>query len=347
MKRRLSALLSVILVSILVLTCVMLVPKRTEAAEMTISGTVCDSTTSDMLYLKTSGGTMQIKLDSNTDTSGAKFLLPGNTLTCSIYTASDEYWHASKIVGVSSSGNVTVDTSNKATVKGTIAKGTSEELLYLVVTNGTMQIKLDSNTDISGCKYLIIGRTVSVTCARGSDAYMHALSINDVASSSATSVSTGASGSASGGVTGTIDKGTTTSLLRLSTSAGTMEFVLDLATDITQCRAFIPGQSATVYFYRGDDAWNHVSKIVNNSSKASDNTNLDQSSQATVSGVVANNTDEGTIYLATDGGVMQIRMDSSTVFTKCPILLTGKNIQVTCMRGADEYFHAVSVSANY
>lgn len=346
MKRRLSALLSVLLMVVMVFACVIIAPTKTEAAEMTVTGTVCDSTTSDVLYLSTNGGTMQIKLDANTDTSGAKFLLPGNTLTCSIYTASDEYWHASKITGNTSSGKVTVDTSNKATVKGTIAKGTSEELLYLVVTNGTMQIKIDTETDISGCKYLIIGRSVNVVCARGSDAYMHALSISDAGGNVTTAVS--ASGNVSTtGVTGTIDKGTTTSLLRLSTSAGTMEFVLDLASDISQCRAMVPGQSATVTFYRGDDAWNHVSKIVNNSSRVSDAANLDQSSNATVSGTIVNNTNEGTIYLATDGGIMEIRVDSSTVFTKCPILLIGKNAQITCMRGSDEYFHAVTVSANY
>ncbi len=346
MKKKLSSLISVLIMLMAVLACATAVPARTSAAEMTISGTVTDSTTQEILFLNTSGGTMQIKLDSNTDTSGAKFLLPGNSLTCSIYTGSDEYWHASKITGSSSSGKATVDTSNKATVKGTIAKGTSEELLYLVVQNGTMQIKIDPETDISGCKYLIIGRTVNVVCARGSDAYMHALTITDASNYSG--MVTTASGSVSTtGVTGTIDKGTTTSLLRLSTSAGTMEFVMDLASDISQCRALVPGQSATVSFYRGDDAWNHVSRIVNNSSKASDLANLDQASKATVSGTISSNTNESTIYLETSGGVMQIRIDSSTGFTKCPVLLAGKNAQIVCMRGSDEYFHAVTVEADY
>ena len=346
MNRRLSALLSVLLMVTFVFACVVVAPTKTEAAEMTITGTVCDSTTSDVLYLDTSGGTMQIKLDANTDTSEAKFLLPGNTLTCAIYTAADEYWHASKISGNVSSGKATVDTSNKATVKGTIAKGTNEEMLYLVISNGTMHIKLDPETDISGCKYLIIGRTISVVCARGSDAYMHAISISDAGMNNTTAAA--ATGKVSGnGVSGTIDKGTTTSLLRLATSGGTMEFVMDLASDISQCRAMVPGQSATVYFYRGDDAWNHVSRIVNNSSKVSDTVTLDQSSNLTVSGYIANNTDEGTIYLATDGGLMTIKVDASIVFTKCPILLTEKKAEITCQRGSDEYYHAVSVSVNY
>ena len=346
MNKKLSAFLSVWLIAIMVFACVSITSTKTEAAEMTITGTVCDSTTSDVLYLDTSGGTMQIKLDANTDTSEAKFLLPGNTLTCAIYTAPDEYWHASKITGNKSSGKATVDTSNKATVKGTIAKGTSEEMLYLVISNGTMHIKLDPETDISGCKYLIIGRTISVVCARGSDAYMHAITITDAGNSGTSS--SAAVGTVSGnGVTGTIDKGTTTSLLRLATSGGTMEFVMDLASDISGCRAMVPGQSATVYFYRGDDAWNHVSRIVNNSSKITDTATLDQNSKVTVTGTIANNTDEGTIYLVTDGGVMQIKVDASTVFTKCPILLTEKKAEITCMRGSDEYYHAVTVSVNY
>ena len=346
MKKKLSAFMGVLLMLVAVFTCGIAVPARSSAAETTVSGTVTDSTTADMLYLNTGDGTMQIKIDSSTDTSGAKFLLPGNTLSCTVYRGNDAYMHASRITSYSAAGKVTVDTSNRATVKGTIAKGTTEELLYLVVTNGTMQIKIDSDTDISGCKFLIIGRTVNVDCARGSDAYMHALSITDATNYSVNTSTSSGTVSASG-VTGTIDKGTTTSLLRLATSAGTMEFVMDLATDISKCRALVPGQSATVSFYRGDDAWNHVSKIVNNSSNIADQANLDQSTQATVSGTIANNTNEGLIYLETSGGVMQIRIDSATGFTKCPVLLVGREVQIVCMRGSDGYYHASSVSANY
>ena len=67
----------------------------------------------------------------------------------------------------------------------------------------------------------------------------------------------------------------------------------------------------------------------------------------TVSGTISSNTNESTIYLETSGGVMQIRIDSSTGFTKCPVLLAGKNAQIVCMRGSDEYFHAVTVEADY
>ena len=320
-------------------------PASVEAAEMTYSGTVSEKTTAEILYLSTSGGTVQIKIDSGTEFSNAKFLLPGNSITANCYVGSDEYWHASKLTGNSTAGKVSVDTGNKATVKGRIAKGTSEELLYLVVDNGTMQIKLDSDTDLDGCRFLIVGKTVSVSCARGSDAYMHALSISDVGGSSSSSSSGSSVGTASGNsVTGTVEKGTTSSILFLETSGGTMQFVLDLATDASECRTLIPGQSVTVTFYRGSDAWNHSSKMVNNSAKAASETSLG-SDRATVTGRVSGDTKENTLFLDTDGGTMQIRLDASTNFSRCPVLLIDKKVEVVVAHGSDEYLHAVAINA--
>ncbi len=348
MRRKLSVLLRILLIIAIALLGAAAYPAKTMASEVTVSGTVTDSTNTEMLYLNTSDGTMHLKMDSNTDTSGVKFILPGSTVTCKIYLPNDGYWHISKITGVTAVGKVSVDTSSPATVRGTIAKGTTSELIYLVVDNGTMQIKIDNDTDLSNCRYLIIGKTVSVSCGRGSDAYMHAISISDANTYSVNTYSS-SSGSATSKntVSGTIDKGTTTSLLRLATSAGTMEFVMDLATDISSCRALIPGQSATVSFYRGDDAWNHVSKIINGSSAKASDANLDQSSRATVNGTIANNTNEGLLYLNTNDGTMQIKIDNATGFGKCPVLLIDKSAQVVCVHGSDGYLHAVTINADY
>ena len=334
---------------ILLLSCVVLslgrFPAKAVAAEITYTGTVSDKTTADKLYLSTSGGTVEIKLDSNTEIVNARFLLPGNSVTANCYTGSDEYWHASRITGNSSVGKVAIDTSNKATVKGTIAKGTTEELLYLVVENGTMQIKIDESTDVEGVKFLIIGKTIQVVVARGSDAYMHALSISEVAGSSSAGSSTGVAASGSG-ISGTVEKGTTTSLLYLNTSGGTMQIVLDLATDVSGSRVLLPGQKVTVNFYRGSDAWNHASRIVNNTATAAPEVSLDSGARITVSGRVTGDTTENTLYLNTSGGVMQIKLDEATNYSRCPVLLLDKNIQVTCDRGSDEYYHAVSIIAN-
>ena len=344
MKKRICAMVLSTIMLFFASLAVLDVPTTVEAAEMTYSGTVSEKTTSEVLYLSTSGGTVQIKIDGNTEFSNAKFLLPGNSITANCYVGSDEYWHATKLTGNSSAGKVSVDTGNKATVKGRVAKGTSEELLYLVVDNGTMQIKLDGDTDLSGCRFLIVGKTVTVTCARGSDAYMHALSISDTGSTTASSGGSSV-GTASGtSVTGTVEKGTTSSILYLETSGGTMQFVLDLATDASEGRTLIPGNSVTVYFYRGSDAWNHSSKMVNNTAKASAETSLG-GEKVTVTGRVTSETKENTLFLETDGGTMQIRLDASTNFSRCPVLLHDKKVQVVCQHGSDEYLHAVQIIA--
>jgi hypothetical protein len=334
---------------ILLLSCVVLglvrFPARTAAAEITYSGTVSDKTTADKLYLSTSGGTVEIKLDGSTEIVNARFLLPGNSVTANCYTGTDEYWHASKITGNSSVGKVAIDNSTKATVKGTIAKGTTEEMLYLVVDNGTMQIKIDESTDVSAVKFLIIGKTIQVVVARGSDAYMHALSISDVAGASSSSGSSTGVAASGSGISGTVEKGTTTSLLYLNTSGGTMQIVLDLATDVSASRVLLPGQKVTVNFYRGSDAWNHASRIVNNTATAAPEVSLDSGARITVSGRVTGDTKEDTLFLNTSGGVMQIKLDAATNFSRCPVLLHDKKVQVVCQHGSDEYLHAVQIIA--
>ncbi len=340
MKKKISLALSVLLVFSCLVVGEVLLPTRSFASEITYTGTVSDKTTTDVLYLSTSGGVVEIKLDATTEFSNAKFLLPGNQVTANCYTGSDEYWHASKISGSTSAGRVNVDKANSSKVKGTVAKGTSEELLYLVVSNGTMQIKIDEDTDVSGVGFLIIGKTIEVTCARGSDAYMHALSISDVAGRTISSSSGKISGT---GVTGKVEKGTTSSILYLETSGGTMQFVLDLATDASACRVLIPGQSVTVSYYRGNDAWNHASKMINNTSNAASVVALDEKSRMTVSGKVTEDSTENTLHLNTSGGEMHIRLDENTDYSRCPVLLFDKTVQVVCEVGSDEYFHAVQV----
>ena len=346
MKKRAFSVFTAVIMLFSMFAGVILFPVRIVAAESTFSGTVSDKTNAEMLYLNTSGGTMEIKIDSNVAVSGTKVILPGNSVVATCYVGSDEYWHVSKLSGSTQVGKPAIDQSTKATVKGRIAKGTSEELLYLVVDNGTMQIKMDADTDLSGTTMLIIGKQIQVVCARGSDAYMHALSISDVATASSSvssASSTSSGGSSANYVSGTVEKGTTASMLYLGTSGGTMEFVLDLATDASGCRVLIPGQSISVNFYRGSDAWNHTSKIVNNSSKAAAEVSLDASSKTTVTGTVDGATTENTLFLNTSGGTMQIRLDASTNFSRCPVILQDKSISVTIERGSDEYYHAVAI----
>ncbi len=364
MKTKIAGLFGGLLAMVLVPAALINVPAYADAAESTFSGTVSDKTTADVLYLVTSGGTMQFKLDATTDLSTAKFLLPGYDVTVTGSVGGDEYWHAGKVTGTAVAGAANLD-SRQYLVRGRIEKGTNEEMLYLDTSDGTMEIKIDPNTDVSGVRLFVIGRSLEVTCSRGTDAYMHAVTIKDATAQSAAASTTPATAQAATAekqatvtapaadaaqaaqstttVMGTVEKATTPSVLCLNTSGGKMQFKIDSGAT-SDCRALIPGQTITAAYYRGADEWNHVNSLTNNSSKKADVSALD-GSRLTVDGTVGTNTTEGTLYLVTSGGTMQIRMDAGTDFSACPVLTGGRKVQVACQRGADEYYHALSISA--
>ena len=75
---------------------------------------------------------------------------------------------------------VNVDTSSTSTVTGTVSGKSTENILYLNTQGGEMELKLDALRSANGFKVLINDKKVSVTCARGSDAYMHALDITGI-----------------------------------------------------------------------------------------------------------------------------------------------------------------------
>ena len=87
--------------------------------------------------------------------------------------------------------------------------------------------------------------------------------------------------------------------------------------------------------------------MVNSSGSASSTATLEASTQVTVKGTVDDETSEGILYLDTDDGIMQIKLDSNTNFEKCPVLLLNKSVTVVAQRGNDEYYHAVSITAKY
>lgn len=156
----------------------------------TVQGTVQAGTTSELLLLSTNEGKMEIKLDSETDTSGCKVLLPGKKISVSVVHGSDEYLHAVKITSDTQTASLTIDTSSSATVTGTIGEKTSGDVLYVKTAQGEMQIKLDATTNMSGCSVLVVDKSYNITCARGSDAYMHAISISDSESGTTGTVDT-------------------------------------------------------------------------------------------------------------------------------------------------------------
>ena len=351
MKKQISRLIGVLLTVAMVTICAMIVPVQSDAATGTFIGTVSEKTTYDVLFLVTKGGTMEIKIDANTNFENAKFLLPGYKLECTCYTGEDAYWHASNVKGNSTPGAAAVDASKLYSVTGTVAKGTNEGVLCLKLSDGTMQIKIDSTTDCSGVRNFILGRQVQVIAAKGTDGSLHAQTISDTSTSAYTVISSvnGFTGSgqtavSSATASGKVDKSTTASTLVINTTSGQMKIKLDSNTDISQSRVLMPDTIATVEYYKGSDDSFHANTVVNGSAKPAATTTLDGNS-VTVTGTVEDGSSESTIHLQTSGGMMEIRLDSNTDFTNCPFMLKGKTVQMVIQRGADEYYHAVSVAA--
>lgn len=308
---------------------------------VTVQGTVKSGTTSELLKLSTKEGTMEIKLDSGTDTSSYKILLPNKKIYVTVTSGSDGYLHAVKITSDVQTGEFTLDTSTNVTVTGTINEKTNDDILYFNTPQGEMQIRLDPSTSMSGCSVLVLGKTYYITCARGSDAYMHAVSISDTATPATSAKVVGDTVTMS--VTGTVSDKTKENLLYLSTSGGEMQLVIDSDADTSKGMVLTPGRQLTVSFYRGSDAYLHASTIVGVKDAVSTAT-IDTSSLLTVSGTVEGSSNENILCLKTDGGKMELKLDAVKSVNKCKVLIRGKKLTVTCGYGSDVYFHAIDIT---
>jgi len=334
-----------------------------QAAEIiaTVQGKVLSDTTSDLLYLSTNEGVMQIKLDSGTDTSGCKVMLPDTEISVSVSHGSDGYLHAVKVSGERRSTGVTLDSATTATVSGTLGGKTSGDVLYIKTAQGDMEIKFDPTTDVSGCSLLIVGRSYYITCARGSDAYMHATSISDTAGGASTTTSSsgstttsvdtsitpapsGNAGAATATVTGEVKSQTTEKLLYLSTNYGEMQFAIDSSTDSRNGMVLAPGNKLTVSFYHGSDGYLHAVTITG-TKKNSSSATIDTSSPATVSGTVGDASSEDILFLDTPQGMMELKLDGLRSVSGCKVFVSGKKLTVVCAYGSDAYMHALDITA--
>ena len=120
---------------------------------------------------------MQFVIDNNANTLKGLMMMDGHSLTVYYYHGNDGYLHAVTILGARSSSSVSVNTASTLTATGTVNTNSTENLLLLDTPQGRMEIKLDSVNAINGCKVLIPNQSISVTCASGSDAYLHAVTI--------------------------------------------------------------------------------------------------------------------------------------------------------------------------
>ncbi|MDO4293469.1 MAG: hypothetical protein Q4C65_09630 [Eubacteriales bacterium] len=316
------------------------------AAEVTVSGNVMSGTTSGLLLLSTPQGKMEIKIDNSTDTTSGKLLLPNQAVTVSVIGGNDGYLHASKISTGSQAAAVTVDTKNTAVINGKLNSNTKDNDLHFDTPQGEMVIKLDSTTSMGGCAFLVIGGSYSVTCGRGSDAYMHAISIADAAAASSGTPSSGSlngDNSAYMSVSGTVSDRTTNGKLYLSTNEGTMQFIIDNSANTSKGMMLVPDRRLTVYFYHGSDAYLHAVTLVGE--KSSSSATVYSSSAVSVSGTVNGKSTEDMLYLDTAQGRMEIKLDAVGSLNNCKVLTKDQRISVSCASGSDAYLHAVSITA--
>ncbi len=339
-KRTAALLVSLMLLSAFLPAGVM----QVRAAEViaTVYGTILSGTTEELLMLSTAQGKMEIKLDSNTDASACKILLPGREIYVDVTYGSDAYLHAAKITNSTPVDASTIDYSSTVTVTGEIDDKTREDILYLDTPQGEMQIKLDATTNMNGVTVLVAGKEYQVTCARGSDAWMHAVSISDADTSKTTTETI--NGVSVTTVKGKVTDQTKENLLYLSTDGGLMEIVIDGGTDASNGKVLMPGRELTVSFYRGSDAYQHASHIVAEKESTSP-ANVNTSSTVTVTGTVDGKSNENMLYLKTSGGMMELKLDVLSSLNNCKVLVRGKQVSVSCAYGSDAYMHAVSITA--
>lgn len=322
-----------------------------QAEEVTVGGTVMSGTTSELLLLSTKEGKMEIKIDSGTDTSGCKVLLPDKKINVTVSHGSDGYLHAVKITSGTQKTQANVDSSSTATVSGKLSDKTQEDILYINTAQGEMQIKLDPTTNLNGCVVLVVGNNYTISCARGSDAYMHAVSISDGLSSS---VAGGASSgltpapksvvtAATTAVSGTVSEKTRENLLYLSTKEGEMQIVIDENTDSRSGMILTDGRTVTVYVYHGKDAYMHAATIVA-SRESVQAAGVDTTSLSTVKGTVGGKSNENKLYLDTQQGQMELKLDNVRSVSGCKVLISGRSVTVTCARGSDAYMHAIDIT---
>ena len=149
-----------------------------------------------------------------------------------------------------------------------------------------MIIRLDPSTEMGSCAFLVLNGKYRITCGRGSDAYLHAVKIADASSAANTSASVNGDNSAYPFVNGTVDSKTTNNLLYLSTTGGTMQFVIDNNANTLKGLMMTSGRSLTVYYYHGNDGYLHAVTTVGarSSSSASVNTASTLTATGTVNG---------------------------------------------------------------
>lgn len=340
MSKVLKQVYGILMAVILVSGCLVMTGIETLAAEtVTVSGKIKSGTTNEMIYLDADGSEMKIKIDENTDLSNCKLLLEGAKVKIDVYHGSDKYLHAAKIVTDGSVAS-TVTTGSTVIISGNVKSGTTTELLKITSILGDFDIKMDTATDVSGCKYIAVGRNILITCGKDTAGKLYAIKVEDGTNVKPSSSSSSAQSTAT--ISGKIDSSSNTSVLYLNNETGKITVKLDSDTQVPKGVVLVKDSTVTVTVYTGSDNSLHAQKIVQ--SRTSNTSAVDTSKLYKISGKVADGSTTDMIkFDMGDGSVMNLKLDDNTQCTDGIILTKDTKVTVTCGRGADAYMHAVKI----
>ena len=266
---------------------------KAEAKEVlaTIQGTVTKASTADTLKLfSLNSGSYEIKIDSDTDKSKCKEIVPGKSVYVGVYKGTDKALHADRIIGAEvdnslakskstatqaallamkttetpvatetakeqdASSSSETSTPNTIEVSGTPGEKSSSGVLYLQTKDGLMYLVVDDNTDTSSGFMFTTGNKVTAYVYRGDDANMHvARVVGKRPESMAPEGSTIT-------FSGTVESKSTEEVLYLNTSGGVMTFKLDKNTSLNNAKGLVNGKIVTISGAVGsDETWHAVS----------------------------------------------------------------------------------------
>ena len=152
---------------------------------------------------------------------------------------------------------------------------------------------------------------------------------NNVTTDSATGLPT---------VTGTVGNNSDNSTIYI----GAAKYIVDQGTDFNNCKAYFKGRTVSLTYYTALDGSLHAAKVTDNFTSSS--ATVSSTVSATVQGKVESGSNGDVIYLNTDSGTMQIKLDGGTNMEKCTVLYTGKLVKISVAYGTDSYLHAVTIA---
>lgn len=340
-NKTLKSTIGIILSMIIVLGSMLVTDMKAFAAEtVTVTGTIKDGSTYDLIKLDSDGSEMKIKIDSNTDLTDCKVLLAGTKINASVYVGNDKYLHASKISLASNVSNSTVNNSSSVIISGNIKSGTTNNKIKLSTILGDFDIKFDNGTDVSGCAIIAVGKNVIVTCQKDSAGALYATKIAD-GTNVATTTSSNPTGTTTT-VTGKVASNSNANVLYLANNSGTMTIKIDSDTDTSKGVVLATDSNLTVTVYTGSDSYLHAQKIVQ--TRTANSYSADTNKLYKITGkVAAGSTPDMIKFDMGDGSVMNLKLDDTTTVANGLILTKDAKIVVTCGRGADAYMHAAKI----